>query len=98
MSGGNWKDMFSGIQKGDYELVAFHLRSGVDPNYQHPEFMTTFLLEAIRKEQFEIAELLLKNGADPNAKEIWGEDDPLSLAQSNGNQKIVELINSFLNQ
>ena len=79
----------------NYELVAFHLRSGVDPNYQHPEFMTTFLLEAIRKEQFEIAELLLKNGADPNAKEIWGEDAPLSLAQSKGNQKMVELIQSF---
>ena len=96
MSGGNWKDMFAAIQKGDFELVDFHLRMGVDPNYQHPEFMTTFLLEAIRKDRFEIAELLLKSGADPNAKEIWGDDSPLPLAKAKGNHRLVKLIKDNL--
>jgi len=39
MSGGDWKAMFKAVQENDLELVRFYLRSGVDPNYQHPEFM-----------------------------------------------------------
>ena len=39
MSGGDWKAMFKGIQENNLELVKFYLKSGIDPNYQHPEFM-----------------------------------------------------------
>ena len=95
MAGGNWKDMFSAVQKGDFELVSYHLNKGVDPNYQHPEFMTTFLLEAIRTDHYEIAKLLLENGADPATKEIWGTDSPLSLAQSKENSKLIRLLESY---
>ena len=39
MSGGDWKAMFKGIQEGDFELVKYYLNIGIDPNYQHPEFL-----------------------------------------------------------
>ncbi len=96
MAGGDWKDMFAAVQKNDKELVAYHLRMGIDPNYQHPEFMTTFLLESVKQEHFEIAQLLLENGANPIVKEIWGDHTPLSLAQLKGNQELVSLIEGYL--
>lgn len=96
MAGGDWKDMFAAVQKNDLELVDYHLRMGIDLNYQHPEFMTTFLLESVKQEHFEIAKLLLENGANPSDKEIWGEYTPLSLAKLKGNKELVKLIEEYL--
>ena len=62
-AGGNWKEMFHAAEKGDLELVRYHLSTGIDPNYQHPEYTTGALLESIRKGQLEVAELLLEKGA-----------------------------------
>ena len=98
MSGGNWKDMFKGVQTGDYYLVEFYLRNGIDPNYQHPEFMTTFLIESIRHNHLKITQLLLDNGADPYTKEIWGDHTPLSMAKSTNNKQAIQLLEQFFNQ
>ena len=46
MSGGDWKAMFKAVQDGDYELVSYYLRMGIDPNYQHPEFMAAALVSS----------------------------------------------------
>ena len=58
-AGGNWKEMFHAAEQGDVELVRYHLDMGVDPDYQHPEYMTSALLESIRKGKLEVVELLL---------------------------------------
>jgi len=96
MGGGNWKEMFKGVEDGDYYLVEFHLNNGIDPNYQHPEFLASALVESVRKNHLSITKLLLDNGANPAIKEVMGGDTPLSVATSNKNQEAIELIRTYL--
>ena len=46
MAAGDWKEMLVAAQSGDLALVRYHIRMGENPNYQHPEFLTTPLIEA----------------------------------------------------
>ena len=62
MSGGNWKGMFKAVQDGDLGLVEYYLRAGIDPNYQHPEFMASAVVESIRYNHMDILAELLKMG------------------------------------
>lgn len=96
MSGGDWKEMFQGIQDGDIRTVEYYLKIGVDPNYQHPEFLASPLVESIRYNHLQIAKLLLEKGADPLIKEVWGGETPLSVAQSNKNKEAIQLIQSYI--
>lgn len=98
MSGGNWKAMFKGVQDGDFALVEYYLKMGVDPNYQHPEFLASALVESIRFDQLDITKLLLDYGANPNIKEAWAGETPLSVARVKKNEKAIELINEYLKQ
>lgn len=98
MSGGNWKEMFSGVEKGDKNLVEYHLKTGIDPNYQHPEFLCAALVESIRYNHLEITKLLLEYGADPHIKEVWGEATPLSVARNTKNKKAIDLLNEYINK
>ncbi len=95
--GGDWKDFFRAIQQNDLELVKYYIRMGIDPNYQHPEYMTAPLMECIRFDRIDIAEFLLENGTDPAAKEHAGTTTAMSIAQMNGNQAAIELLNRYLN-
>jgi hypothetical protein len=63
MSGGNWKDLFAAGCRGDLELVRFHVESGVDVNYCHPEFLCPPLIGAILEKQEAVALYLLDQGA-----------------------------------
>jgi hypothetical protein len=65
MSHGDWKDMFLGVQNNDLELVQYYIRIGVDINYQHPEFMSSPLLESILYCRPELTTMLLQTGASP---------------------------------
>lgn len=94
--GGDWKDFFHAIQKDDLELVKFHIRMGVDPNYQHPEYLTAPLMECIRYDRMDIAEFLLKNGADATAKEYNTTTTALSIAKMYQNEPAVALLNKYL--
>jgi len=94
--GGDWKEMFHAIQKGDIDLVDYHLETGVDPNYQHPEFLAAPLVESIRFNQLEITKLLLENGADPTIAEIWGKATPRTVAQANNNQAALQLLDQYI--
>lgn len=96
MSGGDWKAMFRGIQENDYELVNFYLKSGIDPNYQHPEFMASPLAESLRFNNLQIAELLLKNGADPMLVEMESAKTILAIAKSLDGDKAIELIEKYI--
>ena len=96
MSGGDWKVMFKGIQENEIELVKYYLRTGIDPNYQHPEFMALPLAESIRYNNLEITELLLLNGADPLITEMESGITTLEIATRMKNEKVVSLLNKFI--
>ena len=94
--GGDWKEMFNAATEGDIELVKYHLKMGVDLNYQHPEYLTSVLIECIRLEKMEMVEFLLENGADPSAREGFGTTTTLSIAKFEKNHKAVHLLNLYL--
>lgn len=96
MSGGNWKEMLLAAQSGDLNLVVYHIRTGANPNYQHPEFMTTPLMESLRNGHLEIAEFLLHNGADPFVKEDSGPDTAFTVAEASKNQEAIALLKNFV--
>jgi uncharacterized protein len=94
MSAGEWKDLYYAIQKNDIGLVHYYVKQGVDINYQHPEIMTSLLIESIRQANYEIVKFLLENGADPSLGEDFGDDTPLSLAEKD--KKILELVKTYI--
>jgi len=96
VSAGDWKDMFKGIQENDLELVEYYLESGIDPNFQHPEFMALPLAESIRLNHLEIAKLLLIKGAKPLIKEIESGGTCLDLAKQLNNRNAIDLLNGFI--
>jgi len=96
MSAGDWKELYISAQNGNLDLVKYHIQTGVDPNYQHPEFMTTPLIVSIENRHFEIAEYLLKNGSDPKMKEVFGNHTPLSMAKFIKDQKLIDLVKSYI--
>jgi ankyrin repeat protein len=65
VSGGNWKEMFNAAVDGDLALVEYHVKSGVDVNYAHPEFLSTPLVACILAGQEHVAHYLLNAGANP---------------------------------
>lgn len=79
MSGGNWKEMFNAACEGDLQLLAHHVRSGVDVNYAHPEFLATPLVACILAGQEAAALYLLAHGANPH---LLSESDGLTPAQA----------------
>lgn len=95
MSGGDWKAMFAAIQKGDYNLVGYYLKMGIDPNYQHPEFMAAPIAESVRFNHLDIAKLLLSYGADPKAKEVIGGQTAIDVAKEKQNQEALSLLQNL---
>ena len=87
--------MFKGIQENDFELVKYYLKMGIDPNYQHPEFMALPLAESIRYGNLEITELLLEQGAKPTIIEMESGITTLQIAQRMSNEKVVALLNRY---
>ena len=92
MSAGNGKEMFHACEEGDIKLVKYYLQAGVDPNYQHPEYMTTVLIESVRAEKIDLIKLFLEFGADPHVQEIWGTDTAVTAAESIGNGHLLALL------
>jgi ankyrin repeat protein len=84
MSGGNWKEMFNAACEGDLELVAYHVKSGVDIDYAHPEFLSTPLVAAILAGQAEVALYLLAQGANPHLPSEFDGVTPMEAARQAG--------------
>jgi hypothetical protein len=79
MSGGNWKEMYLAACAGDLDLVAYHVKQGVDVNYAHPEFLSTPLVACLLAGQEAVALYLLDHGADPH---LHSESDGLTPAEA----------------
>ncbi|TAE47766.1 MAG: ankyrin repeat domain-containing protein [Cytophagales bacterium] len=94
--GGDWKDMFFGVQNNDFELVRYHICMGVDLNYQHPEFLTSPLIESIRFQYLEMTKYLLDNGAKPDLKEAESNKTPLEIAKLLGYDNLYKLLQQYL--
>ncbi len=95
MAHGDWKAMMEGVQRNDVELVRYYIRSGIDINFQHPEFMTSALMEAIRCGHTEIVSLLLESGANPNLPDDFTDETPLQLAARLKNITMIEILKRF---
>lgn len=92
MSGGDWKEMYAAALAGDEDLLGYHLRNGIDPNYQHPEFMCTALVGAILAGQHRAAALLLAHGAAPGLVSETDGLTPLQAAQRSGDARWQALL------
>ena len=96
MAAGDWNDMLYAAEKGDVELVEYHLRQGENPNYQHPEFMTTPLIESARNGHLAVVKLLLSYQADPTIKAGFGTETAIHAAKAGNHKEIVNLLKSHL--
>lgn len=94
--GGDWKDAFYAVQRGDLALVNYHISQGIDVDFQHMEAFSTLLLESITFNQLDIAELLLESGADPAKAEGYSGLTPLKLAKQKKNKDMVLLLKKYL--
>lgn len=95
MAAGDWKEMLIAAQNGDLPLVRYHIRMGENPNYQHPEFLTTPLIEAAAFGHKEIVTFLLENGAEPHLKSGFSSDTALKMACDNGHSEIEKILEEY---
>jgi uncharacterized protein len=96
MSHGNWKEMFRAVEENDAELVAFHIKMGVDINYQHPEFLTSALIESIRRNNIDLMLLLLRFGASVELKEAESGKNAVQISQELNYVEMVKILESYL--
>ena len=95
--GGDWKEMFRGVEINDFNLVRYYIAMGIDVNYQHPEFLTSALIESINCNHLEMMAFLLENGAVPDLKEVWSNKNPMEIAKELKNKEAVNMLNKYLN-
>ncbi len=84
MSGGDWKELYAAARDGDLDLLRYHLDRGVDPDYVHPEFMSTPLVAAILAGQQAAAQYLLDHAASPDLQSDLDGVTPRQAAQLTG--------------
>lgn len=96
--GGDWKDMFLGVETNDFDLVRYYISKGIDLNYQHPEFLTSALIESINRNHLEMMVFLLENGALPDLKEVFSNKSPMVIAKELKNKEAVNILNKYLNK
>ena len=95
--GGNWKDLLKAAGEGNIPLIRYHLQRGVDPNFQHPEYFTCPIFEAIRNGHLTAVNLLVEEGkADPTILEEHTDQTPMEVALETKNFEIADYLNSRL--
>jgi uncharacterized protein len=94
--GGDWKDMFYGVETNNFDLVKYYISKNIDLNYQHPEFLTSPLIESIQRNHIDMMLLLLENGAKPDLKEAFSYKSPIEIAKNLKNLKALSLLNQYL--
>lgn len=96
MSAGDWKEMYSAAVSGNLELVQYHIKNGVNPNYQHPEIMSTPLVAAIIGNHADISLFLLENGADPTLRSEFDNMTPLQAAKMFKRDELVAILHKMI--
>lgn len=85
--------LWEAVISGDTKVTRRLLRSGADPNDQHPYREDSFTplkeLAYHRGGDVDVARELIKHGADVNP---LGEESPLQLAVQNGNFRLAQLL------
>jgi ankyrin repeat protein len=84
VSGGDWKELYAAARTGDLDLLKYHVEHGVDPDYVHPEFMSTPLVAAILAGHRAAAQYLLDHGASPDLESDLDGVTPRVAAQQTG--------------
>jgi uncharacterized protein len=93
MPHGDWKALFKAVEEDNLEEVKYYVRSGVDFNYQHPEYLTNPLFECIRLRHYAIIKYFLENDAQLEVREISSGDTPVKLINTSGDSRIKALLN-----
>lgn len=91
MQSGEFKAFIQSVLNEDLPSVQYYLSQGIDPNFLHPEIMTTPLVEAVRISNIPIVKLLLAHGANPNLDSLLGES-ALKIAQQKKNKELISLL------
>jgi ankyrin repeat protein len=94
--GGDWKEMLTAAENDDLALVQYHIETGIDPNYQHPELLTTPLIESALAGHFEIVAYLLDIGAKPEIRGAFDGLTALDVAKIRKHKKIIRLLETAL--
>jgi len=93
--GGNWKDLLKASEEGDVAKTRYHLECGVDPNWQHPEYFTAPIHEAIRNGHLNIVKILVEEaGANPALIEELTDDTTIDIARINLQFEIIDYLNT----
>lgn len=95
MSAGDWKEMYNAAVTGDFELLRYHIKNGVNPNYQHPEILATPLVASIIAGHIEITRFLLQHGADPCLRSDHDNMTPLEAAKQYRRKEVLLLLKSL---
>jgi NAD(P)-dependent dehydrogenase (short-subunit alcohol dehydrogenase family) len=97
--GGNWKDLLKAAGEGDLGKARYHLQQqgGADPNFQHPEYFTAPIFEAIRNNHLDMVQLLVETGkTNPALMEEMTDLTPIELALQEEKHAIVDYLNTQL--
>jgi ankyrin repeat protein len=90
--GGDQKALLIAAESGDLAAVKYYISQGIDPNQEHPEAMTTPLMESVRNGHLAIVVYLIDNGANPQIRSGFEMITPLKLAQLTKQPAMIELL------
>lgn len=87
--------MLKAVEQGDIELVQYHLDNGIDVNYEHPEIITTVLIESVKSGNVEMTRFLIERGADPYKKAGFGNLNAIQTALQLEGKEMVSMLDGM---
>ena len=94
MDSGGWKDLVQAIIDQDMEKFNYYIEMDFDPDFLHPEMMTSVLIEAARTGNLEMTQQLLEKGANPELTSQLGES-AIQIAKRNNNRELIKLLKQY---
>mmetsp|Transcript_13349 Transcript_13349/g.36888 ORF Transcript_13349/g.36888 Transcript_13349/m.36888 type:complete len:298 (-) Transcript_13349:223-1116(-) len=93
-TGADWKNLMKVTSENDVGLVARHLKDGTDVNFQHAEYLSCPIFEAIRGSgNVELVRMLIEDGnADAQISEDLTDSVPLEVAVEERQHDIVDYL------